>query len=139
MWNREVWPWTSTDLSQTYALQINSLYLTFVQSYLKIPPSRVQRILNGHEKQSYNVKLWTMTLTLNQLFFSSVTKCIWLNSYGTYKYCTSCQMLNIGYKLKKYTYYFDLTFLNRSIVPKTLQTILKSFIFCYRIIDILRA
>ena len=54
MFNVELWPWPWTDLGLTYALHIDSSYLTFVQSYLKIPLG-VQKIKSGHEIQSYNV------------------------------------------------------------------------------------
>jgi len=58
MFNLELWPWPWTDLSQTYALHINSSFLTFVQSYLKIPPG-VQKIKRRHEIQSmFNLELW---------------------------------------------------------------------------------
>jgi len=44
----ELWPWPSTDLGQTYTLHVDTSYLTFGQSYLKIP-SGVQKIQSGHE------------------------------------------------------------------------------------------
>ena len=83
-----MWDWPN--LSQTYALHIDPLYLTFVQSYLSIPLG-VKKIKSGHDSV-FDLKLshwpWNLVnLTLSYDLYLELTLI-------KHMHCTSIIILN---------------------------------------------
>jgi len=64
MFNLELWPWPYTNLCQTYTLHIDLSYLTFVMSYLWIPPW-LQNIKSNtkYSHTMFNLELWPWPYT----------------------------------------------------------------------------